>query len=109
MFKISDGNKMSIVQGDTATFTISVDNYTFVEGDKAYFTVRKDTKDSPVEIQKVITEFNVHHFIIHLDKESTNIPVGTYLYDIQLNLADGRVDTIVLPTKFTVLGGVTLD
>ena len=58
---------------------------------------------------KIITEFEGHHFIVSLDKESTNIPPGTYLYDIQLNLADGRVDTIILPTKFTVLGGVTLD
>ena len=109
MFKISYCNQMSIVQGDTATFTIEVDNYIFSEGDKAYFTVRKDTKESPIAIQKIITEFDEHHFTVYLDKKATNIPVGDYLYDIQLNLADGRVDTIILPTKFSVLGGVTLD
>ena len=56
MFKISYCNQMSIVQGDTATFTIEVDNYIFSEGDKAYFTVRKDTKESPIAIQKIITD-----------------------------------------------------
>ena len=31
----------------------------------------------------------------------------TYLYDIQINTADGRVDTIVGPAKFKVIGGIT--
>ena len=109
MFKIYADNKMSIIQGDTATFTVDVENYIFTEGDKAYFTVRKDIKDSPIEIQKVITTFEDSHFIVYLDKESTNIPVGSYLYDIQLSLADDRVDTIIAPTKFSILGGVTID
>jgi len=31
---------------------------------------------------------------------------GTYYYDIQVNTADGRVDTVLGPAKFKILGGV---
>ncbi len=109
MFLIDDKKKMTVVKGDTAIFTVSVDNHTFSKGDTAYFTVRKSVGESPIEIRKVITDFDKNTFKVFLDKNDTDITVGTYLYDIQLNLNDGRVDTVILPTKFTILGGVTID
>lgn len=109
MFKIDDFGKMTVIQGDTAIFNVDVENYAFANGDVAYFTVRKDLKDSNIEIKKVITDFVGNSFKVFLDKEDTSIKQGNYVYDIQLNLIDGRVDTVVTPNKFTVLGGVTVD
>lgn len=109
MFKISHDKRMTIVQGDTAIFTVNVDNYVFNKHDVAYFTIKKSIKDNEVVIQKRITEFKDNSFKVFLDSKDTNVPVDVYLYDIQLSLSDGRVDTIILPTKFTVIGGITHD
>ena len=44
---------------------------------------------------------------MHSAGADSNLEPGTYWYDIQLNLADGRVDTVVGPAKFKIRGGVT--
>lgn len=107
MFNIDSRKNIKIIKGDTAIFDITLKNYTFVEGDKVYFTVKYSVDDTENIIQKVITTFNDNKAKIILSKEDTNIDTGTYLYDIQCSLADGRVDTIVVPSKFEVLGGIT--
>lgn len=109
MFTIDSRKNMKIVKGDTAIFDISLKNYTFVEGDKVYFTVKYSVDDTENVIQKVVTTFNKNKAKIILNKEDTNIDTGTYLYDIQCSFVDGRVDTVVVPTKFEVIGGVTHD
>ena len=100
---------MKIVKGDTAIFDISLKNYTFIEGDKVYFTVKYSVDDTDSIIQKIVTTFDNNKAKIILSKDDTNIDIGTYLYDIQCSLVDGRVDTVVVPTKFEVIGGVTHD
>ena len=107
MFEILDSNHMRIVQGDTAIFDLNISDYNFVEGDVVYFTVKKSIKDKEYTLQKVVTEFNKNTAKFKLSKEDTNIRAGNYIYDIQVSLQDGRVDTIVLPSKFEVLEGVT--
>ena len=107
MFEILGSNHMRIVQGDTAIFDLNISDYNFVEGDVVYFTVKKSIKDKEYTLQKVVTEFNENTAKFKLNKEDTNIRAGNYIYDIQVSLQDGRVDTIVLPSKFEVLEGVT--
>ena len=107
MFEILGSNHMRIVQGDTAIFNLNISDYNFVEGDVVYFTVKKSIKDKEYALQKVVTEFNENTAKFKLNKEDTNIKAGNYIYDIQVSLQDGRVDTIVLPSKFEVLEGVT--
>lgn len=109
MFTIDNKKRMKVVKGDTAIFNIGINNYKFVEGDKVYFTVKKSVDDTRNAIQKVITEFEENQAKIFLCKEDTNIAAGEYLYDIQCSLSNGIVDTIVLPTKFEVIGGITHD
>ena len=109
MFTIDYKKRITIVKGDTAIFNISMHNYEFVEGDKVYFTVRKNADDMESVIQKTISVFDGRKAKIFLSKEDTDIQAGTYLYDVQCSLANGVVDTIILPTRFEILGGITHD
>lgn len=107
----SDRNyAMSIVSKDTGYFTLSIEGYTLTTGDQITFTVNKavELPDTPL-IQVIVKEFdsNTNSFNITLTSEQTDLEPGNYVYDIQLNTADGIVDTIVGPSKFKVIGGVT--
>ena len=107
MFEILRKNHMRVVQGDTAIFNITIADYNFSQGDLVYFTVKKDIKDKNYTLQKIVSEFTDNVATFELDKYDTNIKVGEYIYDIQVSLHDGKVDTIVLPSKFEVIEGVT--
>ena len=101
-----DTKTMSIVAKDTADFVISIDNYLLAEGDRVYFTVNDELEKPEPLIQKEITTFDDYKAIVRLTTQDTNIPVGNYYYDIEVNTADGRVDTVAGPSKFKILGGV---
>ena len=108
MFTIDkETNQMTIVMKDTASFDIAFDNYYLVSGDKVTFTVAKEKESEQPLIQKVLTEFEGGLARIQLSSEETNLPKGTYYYDIQVDTGDGRIDTVVGPAKFKVLEGVT--
>lgn len=108
MFEIN-GTLITVIKGDTGEFDLKLSNYSFVEGDVVYMTVKKDLKDSKYVMQKVITNFKDNIATIKLNYEDTAIPEGKYIYDIQCSLVDGRVDTVISPSIFIVLGGVTDD
>lgn len=102
----SNKNRITVIQGDTGILDLSLDNYYLKDGDKVYFTVKKEY-DGERLIFKEVTEFTDGKAKFIFTAEDTNIDVGTYLYDVQCNLADGRVDTVIKPTEFKVLGGIT--
>lgn len=101
-----DTKAMSIVAKDTADFVISIDNYLLDEGDRVYFTVNSELEKPEPLIQKEITTFDNYKAVVHLTTQDTDIPIGSYYYDVQVNTADGRVDTVIGPSKFKVMGGV---
>lgn len=101
-----DTNAISIVAKDTGDFVISVDNYLLAEGDTVYFTVNVDLEKENPLISKEIREFVDNKAVVRLTTQDTNLAIGTYYYDIQINTADGRVDTILGPAKFKITGGV---
>lgn len=101
-----DTNAISIVAKDTGDIVISFDDYLLDEGDVVYFTVNDELEKTNPRIQKVVNEFVKNKAVIRLTTTDTNIPVGTYYYDVEVNTADGRVDTVLGPAKFKVLGGV---
>lgn len=101
-----DTGTISIIAKDSGDFVISFDNYVLNEGDTVYFTVNSELENPTPRIQKVVTEFENNTAIIRLTSADTNIPVGSYYYDVEVDAADGRVDTIMGPSKFKVLGGV---
>lgn len=108
MFKIDkETQTMSIIRKDTALFTIKLDNYDLVAGDSVTFTVAGKVEQEAPAISKTVSDFKDGGATFTLSSSDTNIEVGSYYYDIQVNLQDGRVDTIIGPAKFKVIGGVT--
>ena len=97
---------MSIIAKDTGDFVVSIGNYLLANGDKVYFTVNSELEKPEPLIQKVVDTFIDNKAVIRLTTEDTDIPVGNYYYDVEVNTADGRVDTIMGPSKFKVMGGV---
>lgn len=106
MFMI-EGTTMKVIQGDTGEFELTLDNYEFQEGDKVYMTVKRKPKDTEIVFQKTITEFSINVAKIKLEYEDTNLEQGKYYYDIQCSLADGRIDTVIPPSVFFVMEGIT--
>lgn len=107
MFKLNPlDNQITVIQGDTGILDLSLQNYQLKEGDKVYFTVKKDFTTKSL-IFKEVTKFTDGKAKFMFNTKDTTLAIGMYFYDVQCNLADGRVDTIIRPTKFQVLGGIT--
>ena len=114
----SKTNKITIINGDTGIIHIQIDNYQLKEGDVLRFTVKSNAHDDEEIIKKDIDTFDTANpdgyflengsCIILLKSEDTQLEkAGTYFYDIQVNLSDGRIDTIIGPCKFIINKGVT--
>ena len=97
---------IKMIAKDTGDLIINLDNYLLASGDTVYFTVNNSLEKEEALISKVITDFPQNKAIVRLTAEDTDIPVGNYYYDIQINTADGRVDTVLGPAKFKIMGGV---
>ena len=108
MFSIdNDTNTMTIIKKDTASFDVALDNYDLADGDKVIFTIAKEVEQETPIKQIIVETFTDGVATVIIDSEDSNIDEGTYLYDVQINTTDGRVDTVVGPAKFVVKGGVT--
>lgn len=104
MFKISSNNIMSIIKNDTLAFDINFNNYTIQKNDTVMFSIKKDINDidTVLEINADIADNKASVKI-----EKFNLDVGEYVYDIKVVLEDGYTDTVILPTQFNVLRGVS--
>lgn len=98
---------IKVIAKDTGDFVLTLDNYILDDGDEVVFTINDGLEKEQFLLQKSIKEFNNGSAIISLTTNDTDLPIGNYQYDIQVNAADGRVDTVVGPAKFKVVGGVT--
>ena len=101
-----DTNAITMVAKDTGDFVISIDNYLLADGDTVYFTVNTELEKENPLISKQITKFLDNKAVVRLTTRDTDLAVGTYHYDVQVNTADGRVDTVLGPAKFKIVGGV---
>ena len=102
-----DTYKITMVRKDTGDLTVALENYLLDTGDEVVFTVNTGYDLENHLIQKRITEFDNHTALVRLSTDDTNLEPGEYLYDIQVNTADGRVDTVLGPAKFKITGGIT--
>lgn len=70
------------------------------EGDEIRFAMKEDFCDSLPAIVKVIPNDTL---LLWLEPEDTkHLPVGKYVYDIQITFADGDVDTFINRASFTL-------
>lgn len=103
-----DTGTMSMIVKDTGTLALRIKSYALGEGDEVVFTINDVREDDTPLVQKTITEFRADgRAVVYLTSADTDVQPGNYLYDIQVNYADGRVDTIVGPARFKFEGGVT--
>jgi hypothetical protein len=102
-----DTYKITMVRKDTGDLTVALENYLLDTGDEVVFTVNTGYDLENHLIQKRITEFQDHSALVRLGVDDTDLEPGEYLYDIQVNTADGRVDTVIGPAKFKITGGIT--
>lgn len=106
MFTVATDNRIEVIRGDTGILELALDNYKLKDGDKVYFTVKENYEGERL-IFKEVTEFVDGKVKFILTSKDTDLKAGMYLYDVQCNLLDGRVDTVIKPAKFKILGGVT--
>lgn len=88
-----------MVRGDTGSFSITLtdnnNNSLLKNGDIIYFTLRKKIA-SPILIEKKITTFNNGKAEIILEpKDTKELDLGSYLYDLKWVRPDGNIDTLI--------------
>ena len=89
------GNDIYIRQGDSGV--INLDFNIDITGATIYFTAKSSIDDTENVLQKVVTTHSdpVNGITaISLNSSDTDISAGEYVYDIQINLADGAVHTV---------------
>ena len=97
---------ISMIAKDTGDFAVVIDNYLLDEGDVVFFTVNSALELETPLISKEVRTFVNNKAVLHLSKTDTALTPGNYYYDVQVNTADGRVDTVLGPAKFKITGGV---
>lgn len=100
------GTDLYMTRGDSESIKVSVSGVTLSDGDMLEMTVRKRFGSPPVFYFKG-TEFQDGSMTIPIYPDDTSkLPVGEYVYDIQLTYG-GAVKTIIKPSKFVLEHEVT--
>ena len=99
-------NVIAMTRGDTLNTKLTIldqngAKYVPVDGDSIRFALKADYNDSEVLIEKVIP---LDTLMLHLDSQDTKSlkQPCDYVYDIQITLADGTVDTIIPKGTFKI-------
>lgn len=101
-------NKITLTRGDTAILKLSLKDafdkdVALLPDDKVLLTIKKTPDDNKVILQIVM---NNNQFEI-VPEDTRNLPYGTYYYDVQVNMANGDVYTVIPPAHFVVDKEVT--
>lgn len=103
-----EGNTIRLTRGDTAYITVPLTTddgvYEMHPTDTLTFSVKKNTREYNYILQKVVNGTNAFH--IQPD-DTAKLDFGKYTYDVQLNVNNGDVFTVIPPSMFEVLAEVT--
>ena len=107
MFIIDNDNGIRMIQGDTGSIRLTLNNYKLSSGDKVTFAMTSNSLKRLL-IEKSITEFESDGtaLIILNGKDTVDIAPGSYLYEIQVITKDGRIDTVIPMTKIKIMEGM---
>ena len=104
MFAIDESNRIKIVRGDTAILILKLNDYQLQAGDQVKLTVKRSVNDKKAVITKTIREFTDGQAIISIEENDTkNLVAGDYVYEIEVRLSNGTIDTIIQATKLKIL------
>ena len=117
MFKISHDKKITMVRGDTGAIRMRIHNYELSQGDEVRFAIANKANpsillcqhsDKKIVLEKQVTEFEKDGSarIIIRPCDTENLQPGKYLYEIQVETKDGRIDTVVPLSSFTLMDGL---
>lgn len=106
MYRVVNNN-ISIIRGDSATITLSITDangeaYTILPTDSVTMMVRK-TPTSEVVMSKTFTDGTLNI----APADTSSLPCGNYVYDVQLVHQDGWTDTIIPIHQFNIMQEVT--
>lgn len=115
MFKI-EGDSIYLTRGDTLKVTVGMwtdetqtEEYVPISGDSLRFYLKtyryKRDKSDYYEDEPLITKvIPIDTQILKLEPEDTKpLPVGDYVYDIELTKVDGTVDTFINNAPFKLV------
>ena len=107
MFIIDNDNGIRMIQGDTGSIRLTLNNYKLSSGDKVTFAMTSNSLKRLL-IKKNITEFESDGtaLIILNGKDTVDVTPGRYLYEIQVITKDGRIDTVIPMTKINIMQGM---
>lgn len=110
MLYILEDNTIRLTRGDTARFTIDINDtssesyYQLIENDILELTIKASVKDNVPLISKKIVGSNEFHIE---PSDTKNLSFRKYIYDVQLTTSDGDVYTIIEPSTFEIMKEVT--
>lgn len=109
------GTNLHMIRGDSESLTIKIEEsdgtpYEFQEGDIVYFTIKLRASAKEKMLQKIVKFFPDNQAIIEIEpKDTKGLGFRSYIYDIQLTRANGKVTTVIPSSKFEVLEEVTYE
>lgn len=98
-------NDIYLTRGDTAYIGLNLTGFDGTLEDTLTMSVKKSVSDIDYTFQ-IIVPFGSDIKI--LPEHTRELEYGKYFYDIQLDMANGDVFTIVAPSKFVVTEEVTV-
>ena len=101
MFKI-DNNKIWLTCGDTAEFRPVIEDYTAQEGDTVSFVAKKTVSAEAAITKSVAAGENISFAA----EDTLSLTPGSYLYDLRLVTADGKVSTFVSQGQLYLVGAI---
>lgn len=108
MYTIS-GNNIMLTKGDSFYLAVSLNNddgtpYDPAEGDEIKFTAKRSINDAGAVIEKLIPHDTM---VLRLDPADTAaLPIGTYVYDMQITTEAGDVYTFITESKLILTAEV---
>jgi hypothetical protein len=110
---IFTNSKIKFKRGDDDALLVALGNgATFTDGDKIFFSLKTEKEDEVDILQIESTMFVTHNdvdnsaAVITIEhKDTIDLALGEYYYDILIQWANTKYVTIVPPTEFTLVPG----
>ena len=93
-----------LTKGDSCPFGVNIEGYEIQSGDTLTFSLVDKLGNEPI-FTKTIPANQAFLFT----PEETDIEVGEYYYDVQLDTATGMRFTVITPAKFLITEEVTIN
>ncbi len=102
-------NRITLTKGDSARLKLKLYDaqnklLTLKDGDAAVLTIKQDIDSEEAVLQLTVDESQQFTFA---PADTANLACGKYCYDIRVTLNDGDIYTVIPPSQFIVVKGVS--